>query len=245
LDPDEYVKSAGPDAYRGKLEKAPGYFNWLADRARSRYDMRTAQGRVSALQFLLPAIQRVSDKLERAAIANDLAGYLGVDRGLVLDHFKRAAVDRREKPMEIAREPVRAVEKILLNSLLLSGETRREIIPRLRGMPEIEQFRTRRILQSLFALHDNQPQFRFAELEARLEEPDRALLSSVVFADELGEENYTLEQALACLRRLEGESRESQRALLRKRVKEAEGAGDLAEALRLAEELGRLEKTTS
>jgi DNA primase len=245
LDPDEYVKSAGPDAYRGKLEKAPGYFNWLADRARSRYDLRTAQGRVSALQFLLPAIQRVSDKLERAAIANDLAGYLGVDRGLVLDHFKRAAVERREKPMEIAREPIRAVEKILLNSLLLSGETRREIIPRLRGMPETEQFTTRRILQSLFALHDNQPQFRFAELEARLEEPDRALLSSVVFADELGEENYTLEQALACLRRLEGESRESQRALLRKRVKEAEGAGDLAEALRLAEELGRLEKTTS
>ncbi len=46
LDPDEYVKAAGPDAYREKLEKAPGYFNWLADRARGRYDMRTAQGRV-------------------------------------------------------------------------------------------------------------------------------------------------------------------------------------------------------
>jgi hypothetical protein len=51
--------------------------------------MRTAQGRVSALQFLLPAIQRVSDKLERAAIAGDLAGYLGVEPGLVLDHFKK------------------------------------------------------------------------------------------------------------------------------------------------------------
>ena len=240
LDPDEYVKAAGPDVYRGNLEKAPGYFNWLADRARGRYDMRTAQGRVSALQFLLPAIQRVSDKLERAAIANDLAGYLGVERGLVLDHFKRAAVDRRERPMEIAREPVRAVEKILLNSLLLSGEIRREIIPRLRNMPEIGPFTTRRILEALFTLHDNQPEFRFAELEARLGEPDRALLSSVAFADEIGEENYTLEQAVACLKRLEVESRESQRSLLRRRVEEAERAGNLTEALRLNQELNRL-----
>jgi DNA primase len=202
--------------------------------------MRTAQGRVSALQFLLPAIQRVSDKLERAAIANDLAGYLGVERGLVLDHFKKAAVDRREKPMEIVREPVRAVEKILLNSLLLSGYIRREVIPRLRNMPEIGSFTSRRILEALFTLHDNQPEFRFAELEARLGEPDRALLSSVAFADEMGEENYTLEQAVACLARLEAESHESQRGLLRRRVEEAERAGNMTEALRLNEELNRL-----
>ncbi len=147
--------------------------------------------------------------------------------------------------METVREPVRAVEKILLNSLLLSGEIRREIVPRLRKMPEIGSFTTRRILEALFTLHDNQPEFRFAELEARLGEADRALLSSVAFADEIGEENYTLEQAVACLRRLEAESGESQRALLRRRVEEAERAGDLTEALRLNEELNRLGRAKS
>ena len=34
LDPDEYVKQNGADAYREKLKHAPGYFHWLADRTR-------------------------------------------------------------------------------------------------------------------------------------------------------------------------------------------------------------------
>ena len=245
LDPDEYVKQSGPAAYRALVDRAPGYFHWLADRARGRHDMRSAQGRVSALQVLLPAIQRVSDKLERAAIAGDVAGYLGVEPGLVLDHFRKAAAERSERPMRQAEEPVRAVEKMLLNSLLLREEIRGTIVPKLKGMPQVEQFATARIFQSLFTLYDREPGFRFPELEGRLEESDRALLASVAIADETREEDYTLEQALACLKRLEEEDRQSQRSNLRTRVKEAERAGDLSEALRLAGELNRLEKTQS
>ena len=51
LDPDEYVKQAGADAYRGKLEAAPAYFHWLADRARKKFDMRTVEGRMQGFKF--------------------------------------------------------------------------------------------------------------------------------------------------------------------------------------------------
>ncbi len=95
LDPDEYAKQNGADAYRAKLDAAPGYFHWLADRARARFDMRSSDGRIDAFKFLLPAVQRIPDKLERAAVANDVAGYLGVEPGLVLDQFKRASIERR------------------------------------------------------------------------------------------------------------------------------------------------------
>ena len=70
-------------------------------------------------------------------------------------------------------------------------------------------------------------------------------MASVAIADETREEDYTLEQALACLKRLEEENRQSQRSNLRTRVKEAERAGDLSEALRLTGELNRLEKAQS
>ncbi len=242
LDPDEYVKQHGPDTYCGKVEKAPGYFYWLADRARGRQDMRTVQGRVAALQFLLPAIQRVSDKLERAAIANDLAAYLGVEPGLVLDRFKKSATERRDQPAGPVREPIRALEKILLKSLLLDQATRGEIIPRMRVMEEMDQFSTLRIFQTLFTLYDSQPDFRFADLESRLGDEDRTLLAAVALVDELGEEEYALDQALACLERMEVEARESRKTALRTRVKQAEHAGDLSEALRLTEELSKLEK---
>ena len=100
--------------------------------------MRGADGRMDAFKFLLPAVQKISDKLERAAVASDLAGYLGVEPGLVLDQFKRAATDRRRPGPGRRRSPssapavqIPALERILLNALLSSEATRQQILPRL------------------------------------------------------------------------------------------------------------------
>ena len=94
LDPDEYVRQHGAEGYRERLKRASGYFHWLADRARKKFDMNSSEGRIAGLQFLLPSIQRVSDKLERATIAEEVASYLGVDRGLVLEQFRKIATER-------------------------------------------------------------------------------------------------------------------------------------------------------
>src|SRR4029077_1281303 len=152
LDPDEYCKHRGAAAYSGALTAAKNYFYWLADRARSKYDMRTAEGRVAAFQFLLPSIQRLTDKIERSAVAGDVAGDLGVDSGLVLENFRKAAVDRREKTLGAPPEPIRHDEKILLNLCLSSAEARNRLIPELKGLAVVEQFVTRRIFQALFGL---------------------------------------------------------------------------------------------
>src|SRR5437667_4209580 len=58
LDPDEYCQERGADQYRRALTDAKNYLYWLSDRARSKYHMKTAEGRVAAFQFLLPAILR-------------------------------------------------------------------------------------------------------------------------------------------------------------------------------------------
>jgi DNA primase len=63
LDPYEYVRRFGAEAYRGQLDAASSYFHWLADRARTKFDMRGADGRMDAFKFLLPAVQKISDKL--------------------------------------------------------------------------------------------------------------------------------------------------------------------------------------
>jgi DNA primase len=242
LDPDEYVQQHGAEAYRRRLENAPGYFHWLADRARVRYDARTSEGRIASLKFLLPAIQRVSDKLERATIANDLATYLGIEPGLVLEHFRKAAAERRDAGPAPARQTVKPLERILLSALLASQEARLAVLPKLKSMPALQQFSTRRIFQALLAASETQSRFTFTELEGRLEDNDKELLASLVFADEGNEEKDSLEQAQDCLRRIENDDRESQRAALRARVREAERAGNLAEALKWTEELGRLDR---
>jgi DNA primase len=241
LDPDEYCKDRGAEAYRGKLDKAQTYFYWLADRARAKFDLRTAEGRVAGFQFLLPAIQRLPDKIERVAVANDVAGYLGVDAGLVLENFRKSAMDRRDKRIAPARDPLRADEKILLNLLVLDAEARQELIPELEQLPAVEQFATRRIFKALFALHAGGT-VTYEELHARLEEGDQELLASAVLKDETDGSAASLSLGVECLRSLQRSSLKTRVAALKARVKEAERSGNLHEALRLAEELHDLEK---
>ena len=81
--------------------------------------------------------------------------------------------------------------------------------------------------------------FRFSDLEGRLSDADRDLLSSAVFADEILEEEKAAEQAMACLRSLKSQDPRSEAAALRARIKAAERQGDLQEAMRLAQELDR------
>jgi DNA primase len=236
LDPDEYIKTSGAEMYRSRLDKAPAYFHWLADRARKKFDMKTVEGRMQGFKFVAPAIQRISDRLERFAVANDVADYLGVDEKLIRDHFSKSS-STNEPSKRGPRVPPN--ERLLLNSLLASAGARDSVIPELRDMPVIDDFTTKNIFKALFAMHADAAPFRFADLEGRLGDADRDLLSSVIFADEVLEEEKASEQAIACLRSLKAQNPKSEVAALRAQIKTLEREGNIEEALRLAEELNR------
>ncbi|HEV2200349.1 MAG TPA: DNA primase [Bryobacteraceae bacterium] len=266
LDPDEYVKKNGAEAYRARVDAAPGYFHWLADRVRGRFDLRSSDGRVDAFKSLLPAVQRIPDRLERAAVASDVAGYLGVEPGLVLDQFKRASLERRalgvsagERRTERGtdagggtsphrtpkpRPEIPPLERILLNALVSSSTTRREVLARL--SPEIAgNFASHEIFDALRLLSETGQDVSFAVLDARLGEASRSLLHEIVAADEIGDDAACLAQAEACLRRLDEDFHRRQLADVRARVKSAEREGNMQEALGWMAELHRLEREAS
>ena len=106
--PDENVQRKwNADAYRAQLEGASSVLS-LAGGPRAR-EVRHADpdGRMDAFRFLLPAVQKVSSPLERAAVANDLADYFGIDRSLVLDQFRKAAGERKAGVPRRTRKPSR------------------------------------------------------------------------------------------------------------------------------------------
>jgi DNA primase len=245
LDPDEYARENGADAYRARLEKAGGYFHFLADQARKRFDMRSGEGRYEGFQFLLGAIQRIPDKLERVAIANDVAGYLGVEPGMILDQFRKAASDRKNTvaaaPQGKTAGPP-AVETLLLNALLGSEEARVTVLPRLRALRSVEQFKTVKIVRALLLLCEQDDAPNYSKLEARLEEADRALLAQMVMADENSESDWP-QQALSCVEQLEAAEKEMRAGELQARMKAAERAGNLKEAMELMAELDRFGAT--
>ena len=103
LDPDEYCKERGADAYRARLDSAKGYFHWLADRARAKHDLRTTRGPRRRAQFSAARRAAYSRPAGAYAGGDEVAGYIGVDQanqGTVLDAFMKSVTDRNERPMQ-------------------------------------------------------------------------------------------------------------------------------------------------
>lgn len=249
LDPDEYVKRFGAAAYLKQLESAPGYFHWLADRARARFDMNSAEGRTAAFNFLLPAVQKLNDRLERAAIAADLAAYLGVEPGLVLERFKKSARDRGgATAVPAAQGALPPLERILLNAALSSDRVRTELVGTM-DPALIASLQTREIFENLRHIEASGAMRLFAELEGRLGEAARELLHQAIAADDTEEggsdPDVVWQQAEACVRRLKADHRKRRLAELRARVKAAEREGRVQEALAWIAELHKLERDAS
>jgi len=90
LDPDEYCKQRGAGRVPGAAGGGQGYFTgWRTGRAPDqRY--RTTEGKVAVLQFLMPAVERISDRLEAHDHRQRCGGLPRVERGMVLGQFSQS-----------------------------------------------------------------------------------------------------------------------------------------------------------
>lgn len=242
LDPDEYIQSNGVEAYQRALNQAPGFFHWLAGRARERFDLKTPEGRTGAFQFLLPVIHRLPDKVERLAVAEDMADALSIPKGMVLDEFKRAATERKTSRPAARAELPDPSELLLLNGLLTSSEVRDEVGPALAGMDLTALLKTGRIVETILRMAAAGENPTFASVSARLEESDRRLFGSLLEADELLRDAPIVAQSVEIVRKLAGARAQSEKDALKSQIREAERAGDLARALELTARLMPMER---
>jgi len=232
LDPDEFCRRQGAAAYEALLEQAPNYYFWLADRARQQYDARTAEGRVAAFQSLMPAVNRIANKIERVALVNDLADRLGVDAGLVLESFRRAAAERREPaPASIPQPGLKPAERVLLRLLLERDDARAALLGEVEQSGALDEMASAGIIRALSALCASGERFDVTALEARLSESDRRTLAETVFADSA--ELPDLQQGRSALQALEASARQARQKALHKQIQEAQKSGNQQEALRL------------
>ncbi|MGB9257466.1 MAG: DNA primase, partial [Candidatus Korobacteraceae bacterium] len=71
FDPDLFIRRKGVPAYADALAHSQKYFDYLVDRARALHPVRTPEGKVKALNYLLPHIQRVPSRIVRDEWANE------------------------------------------------------------------------------------------------------------------------------------------------------------------------------
>ena len=123
LDPDRYVREHGVQAYMAALRGAKRHSDYLIDRARQQFPSRSSDAKVKALNFLLPHIRRMPNRIQRDEFAADAAQKLGIDSALMRQELKQAAAARLESVPQHRQEPVSETERVLLRALVAMPES--------------------------------------------------------------------------------------------------------------------------
>ncbi|MBV9302081.1 MAG: DNA primase [Acidobacteriaceae bacterium] len=233
IDADEYIQQHGADAYRRQLDEAASYFHWLAARARERFDMNSAEGRVDAFKFMVPSIRELSDPVERGAVAREAAELLGVDREAVREHLRRAPAPASHNPAKRSSPILPPNEKLLLNCVLLSADARCEI-KKFAIRPEIlNLLELRSVFEAWLQLEEEGVEFSLPALTSRLDPRLARIVTDLSFSELGMTQEDALDQALHCLRALEAKAIDAARSDLRHRIRELEKQGNFSEAFEL------------
>src|SRR5271156_735892 len=95
-DPDKFIREQGSDAYIKVLKEAPPYVDYLIARAR-RMDLTTGEGKLRAVNFLLPYVQKIPNRLLRSEWATRIAQQLRLDEPVLRAELSKAASERRSE----------------------------------------------------------------------------------------------------------------------------------------------------
>ena len=214
-DPDKFLKEQGAEAYKKLLLQAPPYLDYLIGRARL-MDRTTASGRVMALNFLMPYVQRLPNRLLRSEWATRIASELHVDEPVLREALRRAATERRSevKPKaELLGPSVKGAERRLIHMLAEADGFREKLANEIVSSGLHRGLETEKIFDLLIAkAGERSDPATFAEA---LDERDRRVLFEIFF-ESFSE--HTWEEAESCLgvlrsRRVEQELAELQKKL--------------------------------
>ena len=118
FDPDLYIRRKGKDAYAAALRNSQKYFDYLIERARTQFPVRSPEGKVKAVNYLLPHIQRVPSRIVRDELAHEIAQKLGIDSAVLRQELRHAAASRSAAAVKAPAEAqVTDAERILIRAL--------------------------------------------------------------------------------------------------------------------------------
>jgi DNA primase len=221
-DPDKFLKEQGVDAYRNLLAQSPPYLDYLIARARQ-MDRTTAAGKVAALNFLMPYVQRLPNRLLRSEWATRIASELRVDEPVLREALRRAVAERRSevKPNASLLGPaIKPAERQIIRMLVEADGFREKLASELSHDALHRGLECERLLDLLISKVGDHPDP--ATLAAALEERERRLLFEVLFEPV---PEPTWDDAENCLNVLRNRRVEEELAALQKKI-EAKPATD-------------------
>jgi DNA primase len=123
FDPDLFIRRKGKDAYEAALRHSQRYFEYLIERARAQFPVRSAEGKVKAVNYLLPHVHRIPNRIVRDELAGEIAQKLGIDSTVLRQELKHAAATRSSAAVKASPEAqVTDAERLLIRALASSTQ---------------------------------------------------------------------------------------------------------------------------
>jgi DNA primase len=237
FDPDLYVRRKGPDAYRQELrENSRPYFDYLIERARAQFATKTPAGKVQAVNFLLPHIQRVPSRIVRDELAQNIAQKLAIDSAVLRQELRHIATTRTGAVKSSPEVAITGAEKVLLKVLSepLDSELHQQASQALGAESLHSGLTTESLLQALMNRAATAEPLSLAQTDF-----ERTSLAAALMDESEELSDRLVEQTIRALRE---QKLERQMRSLKAEIAEAERRSDTAQLARLMQQKVQIDR---
>jgi len=235
-DPDLFIREKGPEAYIKALKDSPPYVDYLIDRTR-KMDLTTGEGKLRAVNFLLPYVQKIPNRILRSEWATRISQQLRIDEPVLRAALTKAAAERRSEVKtqpQLVGKAAKPIERRLIRMLVEAEGFRRELAQRLQEGRLYVGLETEKIFAATIVAALSEHPAPATEVGALLEERDRRLFFEILFEEA---HEGTWEEAESCLEALRGRQVEKELALVQREIEKNPGGPAMRELLARKQEL--------
>jgi len=248
VDPDLYIREKGAEEYQKRLKEAPSFVDYLIARARH-MDLSTGEAKSRAVNFLLPYVQKIPNRILRSEWATRIAQQLRVEEPVLRAALSKAAAERRSElklQPELMGKTAKPVERRLIRMLAEAEGFRKVLAERLQNarstgdialpLALYHGLETQKIFAALVIASLSGQPVQATEVAAVLEERDRRLLFEILF-EEASEPTW--EEALSCIETLQQRQAEQELAEVQRSIEANPAGPGLRDLLTRKQELMR------
>ena len=235
-DPDKFIREQGAEAYIKVLKEAPPYVDYLIARARQ-MDLTTGEGKLRAVNFLLPYVQKIPNRILRSEWATRIAQQLRLDEPVLRAALSKAAAERRSEVKtrpELIGRAAKPVERRLIRMLAEGEGFRLELAKRIHDEQLHLGLETERVMAALVAANLSGESVQATEVAAALEERDRRMLFEILFEES---NELTWEEAESCVEALHHRRAERELSDVQRSIEASPAGPDLRALLERKQEL--------
>jgi DNA primase len=235
-DPDLFIREKGSEAYLKALKESPPYVDYLIARTRQ-MDLTSGEGKLRAVNFLLPYVQKIPNRILRSEWATRISQQLRIDEPVLRAALSKAAVERRSEVKtqpELVGKSVKPTERRLIRMLAEAEGFRRELAQQLQQGRLHQGLESEKVFAALIVAALSDQPIPATEIGALLDERDRRLFFEILFEDA---QEATWEEAESCLEALRGRRIEQELAQVQREIESNPSGAAMRELLARKQEL--------